>query len=163
MLNEYLTIYAVGDNLAYHFISNKKAELGDNKYINFIEDPEKFNEAEKKIYNIMITTHNLISKLSDPALEVVKNKYQKILNGFALNKMFNQGFIPVFIGLVILELYANYKGKKIYKIQPKTVKKTIENIRKVANISILDKAYLNSLAIGEKIFYIINPGVKIDT
>ena len=159
-MNEYLTLYAIGDFLAYHFISNDKAKLDEQGNIVFIKNPDNFKEPEKKIYNILITTHQIISQLSNYAIDILKNKYQNILNGFYNNVYFKNGFMPVFVGLSILEHYSSYKGEKIYKIQPKIVRKTIEKIQKEVNISTLDESFLNSFIIGEKFFKKINPNLE---
>jgi hypothetical protein len=49
---------------------------------------------------------------------------------------------------------------KIYKIQPKIVRKTIEKIQKEVKISTLDNSLLNSFILGEMFFKKINPNLE---
>jgi len=159
-MNEYLTLYAIADNLAYHFISNDKAFLNEHGEIVFVK-PETYPEEEKKIYKLLISIHNIFRELGESGFNILRNKYQNILNGLVNNKLYKEGFIPIFIALSILELYSASKQNKLLKIKQKTVRKRIDKFRKAAKLSLLDKSYLNSLILGEKMFYLINGNIKV--
>jgi len=155
-MNEYLTIYSIADFLAYHFISNNKATLDEERNIVFITNPNEFEEIEKKLYSILLTLQKILGELNDIALKTIKDKYQNILNGFENNKLFNSGFMPVFIALAILEHYSLYKGEKKYNISPRTVKKVIKRLLKATNIAVMDRSFLNSMVLGTKFYQLIN-------
>ena len=154
MKNEYLILYGIADLLAHHFITNNLASLDKegNLYFN-PDDYKKMINSDKKLSKMLNDILIILSnKFSYEAFTGVKNKWNKLLNGYKKSKLFKDGYLPVFLSLNLLLSYAKYTGNKIYNTKPKTVKKTLSAVINERGINIMEKYSLNSLILSEKLF-----------
>jgi len=154
MKNEYLILYAAADLIAHHFVSNKIASLDKNGDLSFSDEVyKKLVKSDKKLVDMLYTLANILSnKISYEAFTGLKNKWDRMLSGFISSKLFDYGYLPVLMGLGMLENYAKNSGNKIYNIKAKTVKKTIKNVIKDRELNVMEKHVLNSFILSEKIY-----------
>jgi hypothetical protein len=151
MKNEYLILYAIADMLAYHFISNGLAKIENGELI-FTSDPKKYSKPERRIYEVMMKIIFLLNKkLSREGFLAIKNKYEKLLEGFKDSKYFKE-YAPILVGITILNDYARAQGKKSFYIHPGSVEKILELTKAEAKFNYLDKFSLNSMTLGSKFF-----------
>jgi len=153
MKNEYLILYATADMFAHHFIANNLAEIDENEDLVFLKDPRTYTKAEQRIYKMLFEILNILNKeLSRDGFMGIKDKYNKLLQGFKDSKLFNDGYAPIFVAMSMLSGYSKETVKKLYKIHPKSVEKVTYLTQETAKVRMLENFVLNSLILGEKFY-----------